>query len=76
MSKKTFEYLWRNKWLTSDAKTIADMSKALREAADELDAMAKDGFQLDTTSGVEDDYASLITLDEKVAKKWKAKLIK
>lgn len=72
MAKKTFEYTWRNKWLTSDAKSIADMAKALRVAADQLDEMSKDGFVLDCDSGVEDDYASLVTQDKAMAKKWEA----
>jgi hypothetical protein len=70
MGKQTFVYEWRNKWLTAEAKSIADMAQALRSAAEELDGMVKDGFVLDSDSGVGDDYAALITTDRTVAKKW------
>ena len=30
-----YEYVWRNKWLTSGAKTIDDMIDGLQGAADE-----------------------------------------
>jgi hypothetical protein len=62
--------LWRNKWLTADAKSIDGMAESLRAAADTLDAMRRDGVLLDDESGVGDDYATLWTSDPEVAKKY------
>ncbi|MBA3311986.1 MAG: nucleotidyltransferase family protein [Planctomycetota bacterium] len=62
--------LWRNKWLTSEAKTMDDMISTLRVAADRLQAMKDDGVHLDQNGGTTDDYAYLITYDPAVAKKW------
>ena len=39
--------LWRNKWLTSKAKTIDEMIASLRDAADKLEAMRRDGVVLE-----------------------------
>lgn len=65
--EKQFELMWRNKWLTADAKTIADMIRKLREAADHLQLMSENGVTLYDGGSAEDDYALLITTDEKVA---------
>ena len=62
--------LWRNKWLTSDAKTLDEMIASLRDAADTLEAMRQDGVVLADHGGVGDDYASLVTTDPEVAKKY------
>ena len=62
--------LWRNKWLTSDAKTIEDMIASLRQAAEHLDEMRTAGVTLDHTSGVGDDYAKLVTTDPDVARQF------
>jgi hypothetical protein len=67
---KRYELLWRNKWLTSEAQSIDDMIAKLREAANELEAMKQDGVVLNPEGGTFDDYASLITTDEKVAEKY------
>jgi Uncharacterised nucleotidyltransferase len=69
-AKKRYEMLWRNKWLTSEAKTIDDMIEALRAAADRLDEMRKAGIILEDDSGARDDYATLVTTDSEVAKKF------
>jgi DNA-binding XRE family transcriptional regulator len=37
--KKRYEMLWRNKWLTSEAKTFDEMIESLRSAAHQLDEM-------------------------------------
>jgi hypothetical protein len=42
-----FEMLWRNKWLTSNARSVGEMADELRAAADELEAMARAGVVLD-----------------------------
>ncbi len=39
--KKRYLIVWRNKWLTSEAKSIAEMIESLRAAADRLDEMRK-----------------------------------
>ncbi len=68
--KKRFETLWRNKWLTSGAKSIDDMIASLRAAADHLDEMRKAGVTLEDNGRVGDDYATLVTTDPDVAKKF------
>jgi hypothetical protein len=67
---KRYVRLWRNKWLTSHAKSIDDMIEALNAAAAELDAMRADGVILEDHGGVSDDYADLVTTDPEVAKKY------
>ena len=68
--KKRYITVWRNKFLTSGAKSVGGMAKALREAADEMDEMAADGVRLLRDGGTEDDYARLVTFDPAVAKKY------
>jgi hypothetical protein len=62
--------LWRNKWLTADAKSIEDMIAALRSAANHLEEMRKDGVTFEDHGGTGDDYVHLFTTDPKVAKKY------
>ena len=63
-----FESLWRNKWLTSEATSIQEMSFMLREAANDLDVMASEGVVLDLEgSDMSGDYARLITEASDVA---------
>lgn len=62
--------LWRNKWLTAEAKTIDEMIVLLKEAADTLEAMRRDGVVLENDGGITDDYAHLVTTDPDVAKKY------
>ncbi|MBK9259001.1 MAG: nucleotidyltransferase family protein [Polyangiaceae bacterium] len=62
--------LWRNKWLTADAKTLPEMIASLKEAAERLEAMLTDGVVLDPKGGTEDDYAYLVTTDPDVARKY------
>lgn len=61
---------WRNKYLTSEAKTVGEMAQALEEKARQLRDMEQDGFLLDPESSVEDDYALLATDDLEVARKY------
>jgi hypothetical protein len=68
--QKRYLMLWRNKWLSAESKTIDDMIDALQAAADQLRAMKADGVVLDPDGGTSDDYASLVTSDPAVAKKW------
>lgn len=65
--KKRYETLWRNKWLTAEAKTIEDMIGSLRAAADHLDEMRKAGVTLEDEGGVGDDHATFVTTDPEVA---------
>ena len=67
---RRFVTLWRNKWLTADAKSLQDMVAGLRAAADILAAMLADGVTLDPGGGTSDDYAHLVTTDPDVAKKY------
>ena len=70
-SDRTFTMLWRNKFLTTEATSIKEMAKILRESADQLDAMAKAGVVLsDNFGNVGDDYAYLETDDPEVAKQF------
>jgi hypothetical protein len=62
--------LWRNKFLTVDAKHIDEMISTLREAANELARMRDDGVTLDPDGGTADDYAHLVTTDPDVARKY------
>ena len=61
--------LWRNKFLTLEAKKIDDMIATLHAAAAELQAMREDGVTMDPEGGTADDYAYLVTTDPEIAKK-------
>lgn len=67
---RRYVLLWRNKHLTSEAANIDDMIKGLREAAETLEAMKRDGVTLDPEGGTADDYAYLVTSDPNVASKY------
>lgn len=67
---KRYVLIWRNKWLTTDAKTLPEMIASLKEAAEQLEAMLKDGVELDPKGGTADDYACLVTTDPDVARKY------
>lgn len=68
MTPKRFVRVWRNKFLTSDAKSLAEMVAMLRDAARTLEAMQRDGVVLE--GGADDDYALLVTTDPSVAEKY------
>jgi hypothetical protein len=68
--RRRYVTLWRNKWLTADAKSIEDMIAMLRGSADELEAMRKDGVVLENEGGTQDDSAYLVTDDPEIAKKY------
>ncbi|HEY0008594.1 MAG TPA: hypothetical protein VGB55_07715, partial [Tepidisphaeraceae bacterium] len=67
---RRFIRIWRNKFLTVDARSLQEMAAALKAAADELEAMQADGVTLDPGGGAGDDYAYLVTSDPDVAKKY------
>ncbi len=64
-----YEFIWRNKWLTVEAKTLPEMVAALRGAANELETMQIAGVALDPESDIQGDYARLVTTDPAVAEK-------
>jgi hypothetical protein len=67
---KRYLTLWRNKFLTTDAKSLDDMITSLRNAAETLESMRADGVILDPSGGTGDDYAHLVTTDPDVARKY------
>lgn len=69
-ARKRYVTIWRNKWLTAEAKSIEEMARMLRSAADRLDQMRADGVVLEDDAGAGDDYARLVTTDPKVAEKY------
>jgi hypothetical protein len=62
--------VWRNKFLTLEAKSIDDMISSLQSAAAELQAMRDEGITLEPGGGTADDYAYLVTTDPEVARKY------
>ena len=69
-ARKRYVATWRNRWLTADAKSVEDMIRMLRSAADTLDRMHRDGVFLEDDGGVGDDHARLVTTDAKVAEEY------
>jgi hypothetical protein len=61
-----YELLWRNKFLTLEARTLDDMARLLEEAAAELRQMQAAGVRL-SPNGIADDYAMLRTDNPAVA---------
>ncbi len=68
--RKRYVTLWRNKWLTTRTKSMNEMITALRQAANTLEAMQRDGVVLELSDGIADDYAILVTTEPEVAKKY------
>ena len=64
-----YELLWRNKFLTLEARTIEDMAQGLEQAAAELRRMQAAGVRL-SPNGIADDYALLRTDDAAVAEEF------
>jgi hypothetical protein len=62
-----YERLWRNKFLTLDAKTIDDFIMTFESVLSELKEWKAAGIILDPESGTSDDYATFITVDKQVA---------
>ncbi len=69
MENTVYSTTWRNKWLTADATTIAEMATRLEHAAQELRSMDRAGIVLDPGS-MADDYARLTTTDAQVAERF------
>ena len=71
MTKNTrYIQTFRNKWITSNAKTIDDMIAVYEGLAAHFKEMRDAGIALDPDSGVSDDYATLVTEDPAVATKY------
>jgi hypothetical protein len=70
MTVTEYRFPWSNKWLTAKAKTLDDMIDSLQAAVDELRAMKAAGVVLRDDGCAEDDYATLVTSDRAVAKKF------
>jgi hypothetical protein len=68
--RRRYVTLWRNKWLTAGARSIEDMIAALRNAANHLEEMRRDGVTLEDDGSIGDDHAHLFTTDPEVAKKY------
>jgi hypothetical protein len=68
--KKRYVLLWRNKWLNADAKSVDEMIVGLREAAELLANMKRDGVELDPQGDTGSDYAYLVTSDPEIARKY------
>ena len=66
----TYELVWRNKWLTAEAKTIQHMIDALQQATDDLRAMKARGVTLHDDGSQQDDFAFLLTDDAAVAEEF------
>ncbi len=69
-ARRRYVTIWRNKWLTAEAKSIEDMISMMRSAADHLDQMRKDGVVLDDDGGIGNDDARLVTTDPTIAEKY------
>lgn len=68
--KKRYLRIWRNKFLTIEAKGLDDMVESLRRSVETLEAMRADGVMMDPDGGTADDYAYLVTTDPDIAKKY------
>jgi hypothetical protein len=68
--QKRYVQIWRNKFLTVDAKTLDEMISSLHKATATLQAMLADGVTLDPEGGTGDDYAYLVTNNPEVARKY------
>lgn len=66
---KTYELLWRNKFLTIDAKSFDDIIKGLESAVKILKEMKKTN-KITYDGGADDDYARFITTDKGIADKF------
>jgi len=65
--KVTYEFLWRNKFLTTEAKSIAEMAVILQHASQFLADIVLTGKVSLLMDGVANDYAYFVTDDAKVA---------
>ena len=69
-ARKRYITTWSNKSLTAKAKSIEDMIFILRAAADQLDAMRKDGVVIVEDGHGHDECVRMVTTDAKIAEKY------
>lgn len=69
MKEKTYEFLWRNKFLCTEAKSFDEFIGILERSVEELKKMRAAGLELEK-DGIEDDYAFFVTKDPDLAKEF------
>ncbi len=69
-TERRYIRLWRNKFLTTEARDIDEMISILHQSAETLRQMRADGIVLDPKGGTSDDYAHLVTTDPVIARKY------
>ena len=69
-ARKRYVMIWRNKWLTSEAKTVDEILAIYLGTANHFEQMIRDGVVLDNNGSLDDDYAQLVTTDPKIAEKY------
>jgi hypothetical protein len=62
-----YEYLWRNKWITSKATSIDDFIRTYGDLTEMFKEWKSKGVKLDPESDVGGDYASFYVEDKTVA---------
>ncbi len=67
---RRFCLLHRNKWITSNVKTIEDMIAIYEGLAKQFSEMREEGVTLDPDSSISDDYAVLVTTNPETALKY------
>jgi hypothetical protein len=67
MSKTYYRTTWRNKWITTDARSIDDFIETFESLAKQFRQWKQWGITLYDDGGVGDDYTSFITDDIDVA---------
>ena len=67
----SYETLFRGKYLFTNCKTIGQMARAARKAAERLEKMEDAGIKLRKDDGPSQDHCFLTTRDPKVAKRFK-----
>ena len=67
--QKNFELLWRNKFLTLEAKTGQEMVEQLEAAARKLREIWETK-KVEYSHGADDDYATFTTTDPEIAEKY------
>ena len=64
-----YEYIWRNKFISTDAKSFDDIINSIEKALEHLKKMKETG-KIKYIEGAEDDYARFITTDKDIAEKF------
>lgn len=66
---KKYELVWRNKWLTSGAKSGQEMVDMLKAAAEQLAELAGEKEIWSNMTAAGDDYVYFYTHNKNIAKK-------